>query len=340
MAQISITILGLDRASTSIGLALRRYMQGGGAHNFDIVGYEPNQREIERNARTTGAVDRTERTVPLAVKDRDLIIMAMPYEETRRTYQAMGSHLRDGAVIIDLSPLKRPSMQWAQEYLTPQQHWIGATPLINPAYLFQVDQGAAQAKADLFDQGSLILTPSATCAKEAVDLAFSFASILGSRPRFLDPLEHDTFLGLTEGLPALLGVALFAQVQSNPAWHDLQWFTNSTFGTLTRPLFDTHPDALREEWLGNRDMLTRALDEMITTLQSVRQVIAANDRDAVDALLEKTSRGYEEWINHRYRGDWDAAATEMPRVEPGGTIMGALLGTRLANRLFGKKDEK
>lgn len=340
MAQISLTILGLDRASTSIGMALRRYTQGGGAHSFDIIGHEPNQRDIEKNAQSMGAVDRTERSLASAVKDRDLIIMAMPYEETRRTYQLMGSHLRDGAVILDLSPLKRPSMQWAQEYLSSQQHWIGATPLINPAYLFQVDQGASQAKADLFDQGSLILTPSATCAKEAVDLAFSFASILGSKPRFLDPIEHDTFLGMTEGLPSLLGVALFAQLQGNPGWHDMQWFTNSTFGTLTRPLFDTHPDALREEWLANRDVLTRAIDDMVATLQSVRQVIAENDRDAVDALVEKTSRGYEAWINHRYRADWDAASQEVPRVEASSSIMGALLGTRLANRLFGKKDEK
>jgi len=341
MAQISITILGLDRASTSVGLALRRYTKAGGAHTFDVVGYEPNQRDIEKTAQSSGAVDRTERSLTTAVKDRDLIIMAMPYEETRSTYQLMGKHLRDGAVILDFSPLKRPSMQWAQEFLSAQQHWIGATPIINPAYLFQVEQGAAQAKADLFDQSSLILTPSATCAKEAVDLAFSFAAILGSKPRFLDPLEHDTFLGMTEGLPALLGVALFAQLQSNPAWHDLQWFTNSTFGTLTRPLFDTHPDALREEWLGNRDVLTRAIDEMVTTLQSVRQVVAANDSDAVDALLDKTSRGYEAWINHRYHADWDASATEMPRVEAGHSFMGALLGTRLANRFFGgKKDEK
>ncbi len=340
MAHLTIAILGLDRASTSVGLALHRYAKGGGKHTFDIVGYEPNQRDMERTALTMGAVDRIEHALTLAVKDCDLILMAVPYEETRTTYQALASALRDGSVILDFSPLKRPSMQWAQEFLSDGHHWIGATPMINPAYLFQVEQGIAQAKADLFDQGSLILTPSASAAKEAVDLAFNFASILGARPRFLDPIEHDTLLALTEGLPALLGVALFAQVQGHPGWQDLQWFTNSTFGALTRPLFDTHPNALRDEWLANRDVLTRAIDDMVTLLQSLRQIIAANDRDAVSALLEKTSLGYEEWINHRHRADWDAAAVETPRVEPGSTFMGALLGTRLANRLFGKKDEQ
>jgi prephenate dehydrogenase len=340
MAQLSIAILGLDRTSVSIGLALRSYMQDGGAHTFSIVGYEPNQRDIVKTAVSSGAIDQTERTLNAAAKDRDLVIMALPYEETLQAYQTLGGVMRDGCVILDFSPLKQPSMQWAQQYLKPEQHWIGATAVVNPAYLFQIDQGAGQAKADLFHQGSLILTPAPSSAKDAVDLAYNFATILGSKPRFLDPIEHDTVLGLTEGLPALLGVALFAQLQSNPAWHDLQWSTNSTFGVLTRPLFETHPDALREEWLSNRDILTRGIDDMITTLQSIRQVVAANDRDAVTALIDRTSRGYEEWINRRHRADWDAAAMETPRVEASNTIMGALLGTRLANRLFGKKDEK
>ena len=41
MANLSIALIGLNRISTSLGLALRRYMHKGGKHQFKIVGHDP-----------------------------------------------------------------------------------------------------------------------------------------------------------------------------------------------------------------------------------------------------------------------------------------------------------
>lgn len=337
MSQLSIAILGLNRIGTSIGLALRRYMQDGGKHKFTIVGYDPIA-DNEKQALKAGAVDRTERRPGAAVTDCDLVVMNLAYDLVRDTYKDIRRDLRDGVVILDCSPVKRPSLQWATDILDSEKHLVGMTPIVNPRYLFDSSQNNTAAAADYFDNSAIVLTPAPACVKEAVDLAFNFCSLLGSRPRFLDPAEHDMFLAQTEGVSNVLGVALFYQLMQQPGWHDMQWFTNAAFGGLTRPLFDIHPDALRDEWLANRDVLARTLESLLTTLQNFRALLAENDKAALEAALSRAAEEYETWINHRHHDDWDEAM-KPPKLEVNNTMLGTLLGGKLVNRLTGKKDD-
>ncbi|MCU0512058.1 MAG: prephenate dehydrogenase/arogenate dehydrogenase family protein [Anaerolineae bacterium] len=337
MSKLAVAILGLGRSGASVGLALRRYMKKGGKHLFDIVGYDVSS-DAEKQAQKMGAIDRIEHRVSEAVAGRDIIVLALPADELKAAYKTSASAARDGTVILDLATLKRPSLAWAAELLRPDQHVIGLTPVLNPRYLFDNNVTTENAQEDLFDQATMLLTPAPSSAKEAVDLAFNFCAILGSPARFLDPLEHDALLTFTEGLPALLGVALFQTLLHNPGRGDMQRFTGSAFGVLTRPLHDLHPDALRDEWLANRDILSRALEDFIRTLQTMHTLIQQGDRAGIEALTGSAAEAYEVWVNHRFNDDWDKE--KRPDINLGQTMMGSLLGNRLSDRLFGKNDNE
>jgi prephenate dehydrogenase len=338
MSKLSVAIIGLDRTGTSVGRALRRYMSKGGKHQFEIIGHDLNV-DAEKQATKMGAVDKIERRLGDAVAGRDIVILNWSFDEMRSVYRTLGSNLRNGTVILDMSPLKRPTLELAQEFLTDEHHLVGITPLVNPRYLFSVDEKTENAEEDLFDNSAIVVSPASNCAKEAVDLAYNFCLILGSKPRFLDPQEHDAFLTFTEGLPALMGTALFYALMKNPGWADMQWFTNPGFAALTRVLRDVHPDALRDEWLANRDTLTRAIDETMTTLQILRNALAANDRDTIEAAVGNASAEYERWINHRFNADWDKDV-KSSEFDASSSLMTSLFGGALSNRLFGKKDDK
>ena len=107
---------------------------------------------------------------------------------------------------------------------------------------------------------------------------------------------------------------------------------------LTRPLFDTHPDALRDEVIHNRETLGRALDSLIGTLQEFRAILGAENDAAIEAVMVAAAEKYEQWVNNRHRADWDAAS-KMPDAKPTGTFMQGLLGGALTDRLFGDKDD-
>lgn len=337
MATLSVGIIGLNRVSASIGLALHRYMAKGGRYKFEIVGHDPNS-DNEKKALKMGATDRNERRLFQAAAGRDIVVLALSYDEVQDAYRGLAQDLRDGVVVLDLSPLKRPSLDWADTHLGDEHHMVGITPILNPRHLFDSTMDVEQAEEDLFDDSAILLTPSVSCIKEAVDLAFNFCQLLGSKPRFLDPLEHDMLLAQTEQLPALLGTLLFHNLHQRDNWDDLQWLTNPVFGALTRPLFDRHPDGLRDEWLANREVLLRTLDSYMATLAEFRALLQDNDDKSVEAFVVEAARQYEVWINRRFRADWDAG-TKPPDVK-GGTMMQSLLGDRLSKRLFGgDKDE-
>lgn len=337
MANLSIALIGLNRISTSLGLALRRYMHKGGKHQFKIVGHDPIP-ENEKAAKKMGAVDSTEKRLAAAVMDKDIVILAVSYEELEETYRYIADDLRPGAVVLDTAILKAPSLKWAKEYLHDEQHMIGMTPIINPIYLFNAKDHIDEAVEDLFEDSAILLTPSPSSPKAAVDLAFNFAQIVGSKPRFLDPYEHDTMLSETDQLPRLLGAALFYHLSNQENWNDLRWFTNAPFGTVTRPLFDTHPDALRDEFTNNSDVLARSLTAYIDTLTQFRDVLAQGDKRAIESSVVDAAESYETWINSRYRADWDAAA-EAPTPKTN-TFMQSLLGSTIADKIAGDDKDK
>jgi len=334
MPTLKVAILGLNRLGASMGLALRRYGRGEAKYQFDVIGHDYSA-EVERKARELGAIARAERGMEEAVRGADVVVLALGYEDLRDAYKRLASAMRSGVVVLDCAPLKAKSLAWASKSLQPEQHWIGFSPMFSPARMFEATQTLEAAREDDFDQGAIIITPTAASLREAVDLASNFALVLGGKPRFLDPEEHDALLAYGAALPDLLGVALFSSLRGQVSWEeDGQWLTPPSFGALTRVLKETHPDGLRDAWLGNRDALLRAMDGLLDQLHEVRERLEAYDQDAIEAWVVRASDDYATWINRRHRADWDNPQP-VPKLSDGG-FMTMLFGSKLAER-FSKK---
>lgn len=336
MANLNVAILGLDRLGVSIALRLQTYMEKGGQHQFKLFGYD-NRDDFEKPARKLKLFEKIDRKPFDTVRDADIVVMNLPYEDVAVGYEVIASDLRDGVVILDTSVIKQPSLALAKKYLTEEHHLIGFTPIVNSEYMFEHNHSTEKASDDYFHNSTIYLTPSVSSIKEAVDLAVNFSIILGGKPHFLDPAEHDSLSTLTEELPQLLSVATYYTLMQHNAWGDAQRLTNPAFNVLTRYLFTHHPDALRDEWMENSDNLTRAIDDLILTLQDIRGRIAEKDQDGIEAFLIQASDEYQGWINKRHSGDWDD--TLRPNVNVQSTIASNLFGGSLSKRLFGSGDD-
>lgn len=332
MAELTVAILGLDRLGASIALRLRTYVEKGGQHQFDLIGYESRD-DFEKPARKLKVFDKVERHAQSAVESADLVIMNLPFEDLRAGYEIVSSSLREGVVILDTAALKQPSFRWAAEYLSDEQHVIGFTPVVNADYLLEHQLSPEGAADDYFHQSAIYLTPAVDCIKEAIDLAVNFALILDGKPHFLDPVEHDSLTTITEEIPQLLSVAAYSAAMKHNAWGDAQRLTNAPFAVLTRYLLTHHPDALRDEWLANSDSLARAIDDVLATLRDVRDRLAEKDEAAIEAFLIGASDDYQEWINKRHKGDWDESPAS--RAQFDGSVSGMLFGSAISRRLFG-----
>jgi prephenate dehydrogenase len=338
MARVSVAILGLGRVGASIGLALKRYNATKDVqHTFEVT-YADTRAGVRGDAQKIGLGDKIERDVVGTAINKDIVILAVPYADVQATYKELGREVRSGAVVLDMSLLKRPSLKWAQTYLNPDTHLVGVTPIVNPKYLFDGLDNTEHATEDLFDRGNMLLMPSATCVKEAVELASDFSALLGAKPHFVDPDEHDSLVAITEGLPAIVSLAAFYMMLKSQGWSDIQRFTNPSFGRLTHHLYDNHPDDTRDFLLANRENLVRQIDELTASLQSFRAILAQDDRKALESALIESGKDYDAWINRRFNAKWDEDKTGVKNPSLGGMVMSGLMGTFLTRRVTGEKN--
>lgn len=330
MSTISVAILGLGRIGASVGLALKQYNTGKGArHDFQVVGTD-RRSSIQADAEKRGALHTTARSLADAARNRDIIIIALPYSDVASAYREIGAAARPGAVVLDMSPLASPSLQWAAAHLAESVYMVSVTPVLNPAVLFDGLDTLEHARADLFDGGGMMLMPSPNAAKDAVELAADFATVLGAAPHFMDAAEHDALIAATEGLPALMGVALFHMLKGTKGWDDGRRMANPAFARVTHRLNDLHPDDLRDLLLNNRANTVHFLDNLIVTLQTLRGLVDSDSRDALEVALIESATAYDEWLNRRRRGRWDDAPDD---ARSGGSVMSSMMGDYLARRL-------
>ena len=337
MAHLSVAILGLDRLGVSIALRLKHYMEKGGQHQFTLVGYD-NREDFEKPARKLKLFEKIESKPFHAVQNADLVVMNLPYEDVKVGYEYIAQDLRDGVVILDTSVIKQPSLEWAKKYLTDEHHVVGFTPIINSEYMFEHNHSVENATEDYFLKSTIFLTPSVSSIKEAVDLAVNFSIVLGGKPHFLDPAEHDSLTTLTEEVPQLLSIVTYYTLMKHNAWQDAQRLTNPAFNVLTRYLFTHHPDALRDEWVENSDNLVRTIDELMVTLREIRGRIAEKDEAGIEAFLIDASDDYQVWVNKRHNNNWED--TGQPDIGLENTVASNLFGSSISKRLFGNKDDK
>ncbi|NLX09349.1 MAG: prephenate dehydrogenase [Chloroflexi bacterium] len=328
---VTVAIIGLDRLGTSFGLALKRYQsQPKAQHSFTIIGSDPTAFPM-KTAQKMGAIDNFNRAVLKAMDGADLIILNVPYGSLEDTYAVIGPELKSGAVVLDTSLLKQPAIDLAQRYFParadgqPLAYLIGTTPIINVQALYGGDLSVEGARADLFDKSDVLLTPDMKTPSEAIQLAEDIVRLIGGQPRFMDPAEHDGLIAATEELPALLGATLFYTLLQSEGWQELRRMVNPALALATQNLRYQMPDDLLPLLVQNRENLLRHLEALIGALDGVRDALAENDSDQIEAFLVLVRRTWEQWDVKRFSGKWEDSG-QQPEVLPGpfGSVSGFL----------------
>jgi prephenate dehydrogenase len=337
MADVNVGILGLGRLGASLGLALKRYTENGGGHNFIVAGYDSIPQNV-KTAQTMKAVDDVKGRPEDVAKGKDMIFMTLPAHEAEMVYPIIADSIRQGVVVFDLSSTKRKMMQLAEKSLTPKGHVIGISAIVNPKYLFHGVLDTEHATADYFERGVLMIMPSVKADKDAIALATDVANIVGAVAHFYDVNEYDVLSTAVDGLPPLLGAIAFYTLYKTSGWTDLIRASNPDFAMLTHSLYDRHPDDLRAVWMNGATDLARYLDAMITNLAQVRSVLLNKDEKALTAFLDETSAEYELWLNRRMKPEWELEEKTKPENATFRGLMRSMLGGFVVGG--DRKDEK
>jgi prephenate dehydrogenase len=315
---VQITIIGMGQIGASIGLALAE-------HKGLVlrVGHDKDIR-VANQAKQVGALDRVDLNIPHAVREAGVVVLALPLDQVRSTLAALAQDLKPEAVVLDTAPVKEVVAAWAKELLPPQRHYVGMTPVINPAYLQEHEIGVGAAHADLFRNGLMAIVSPPGAPSEAVKLATDFSRLLGAEHLFMDPVELDSLMASTHLLPQLMAAALLNATVDQPGWFEARKLAGRAYAEVTGPgvlpVSEAGQEArgeaaeLASAALGSQASTLRAIDNLLAALTAMRNDIRDQNTAALIQRLERAHQGRQRWWQERLAADW-AASESAPPVE-------------------------
>ena len=295
---VQITIVGLGQIGSSIGLALK-------AHEVNVqrLGHDKDP-QAGKEAQKMGAVDDVKYNLPASVREARIVILALPLAEVRETLRIIGPELKEGTLVLDMSPAKATVDAWAKEFL-PTGHYVGLSPAINPEYLHGTDFGVKAARADLFEKGLIVVNAPMGTPGNVFNLTMELVGLLGALPLLMDTAEADGIYSGMHVLPQLVAAALLDTTVDQPGWQEARKLAGRPYAAVTAGAA-YHDDvvSLAETALENRENVVRLLNSYITSLINLRDEIEDSDREAVLRRLTDAWKGRIRWLDERTAAEW------------------------------------
>ena len=279
-------LIGCGLMGGSFALALKR-----SGLVETVVGYSQTQ-ETTQKALQLGVVDRVVNTPSEAVRGADLVLIAVPVAAIEPTLQAIGPHLSDHCLVMDVGSTKQDVVMGARRALNGQIGcFVPAHPIAGKEHA-----GVEHASADLYAGCQVVLTPTQDTPMANTERAQTLWEALGCRVRCMSPEAHDTAYAAVSHLPHLLAYALVDDIAHKPHANLLFQYAASGFRDFTR-IAGSSPEMWRDISLANRDAILEELDSYSVKLQQLRASLKASDSVALEAIYSRAQTARMNWIS-------------------------------------------
>lgn len=269
---MSITVVGVGLIGGSIGLAARAQL---GAH---VKGFD-NSTEVLDRALQLGAIDEAAGSLEEAVTDAEVVFIATPVGVLSSTVAAVLAVAGGECAVSDVGSTKLATVAAQSD-----PRFIGGHPLAGLE-----SAGVEHARADLFEGATWYLTPSSNSSGVIYDRLYRTVTQLGAAPQAIDAEVHDRLMATVSHLPHVLANVLVDQAAkclgddgdrlpaTGPSFRDATRVAGANSGIWT------------DIYLSNRVALSQCIDETITRLERVRDLLQTGDVAPVTAWNDEAA---------------------------------------------------
>lgn len=281
-----LAVIGLGLIGGSFARALRVAGEVGRVSGFDP---DPQQRE---DALRLGVIDSVFDNAADAVRDADLVMLAVPVLHTADAMSACVGALRGGAVVTDVGSTKQSVLRDVQRVCTQVPPWfVAGHPIAGTE-----KSGVANSLADLFRNHRVILTPHEGQDPAARQKVAKLWQAVGARVVEMDAAEHDAIFAATSHLPHLLAYSFVDTLDRLDRAADIFPNAGGGFRDFTR-IASSSPQMWHDVIRANADAVGELLDRQIDELQQIRQLMRAERWAEVKAVFERARGARERYLS-------------------------------------------
>jgi prephenate dehydrogenase len=192
----TISVLGTGLIGGSFGLAVRRAFP-----EIQVTGWD--RPEILERAKQSGAIQGCASDAAQAVKDADLVYVALPIGVALDLLPSIAASAKPSALVTDACSTKTALFGAAQQHFTGAARFLGGHPMAGKEF-----SGIDHAEADLFAGDRYALIGSAEDDDPRVQGFAALVRAIGAEIIWCDADTHDWAVGIVSHLPQLAAIAL------------------------------------------------------------------------------------------------------------------------------------
>jgi prephenate dehydrogenase len=300
-------IIGVGLIGGSFALALRKATQV-----RHIVGIGRSRGNMQR-AQAVGAIDEIGISLPSALKDAGLVLLATPVGQTEAVMAQISPYLEPDTVVTDAGSTKQNVVAAARRQLSSHlRNFVPGHPIAGAEL-----SGAGAADAELFYGRNVVLTPLPETSAAAASRVAEWWEACGSHVFRMSAAEHDDILATVSHLPHLLAFALMNHASphrihgtDNPLpslpvsgqQHDRPCeplrFAGTGFRDMVR-IAGSSPEMWRDICVANREALIRQIDAYQEELVALRQLLASGNGKELENAFSQARDARKRWLENQ-----------------------------------------
>ena len=309
-----VAIIGLGLIGSSFARGLREL--GLAKH---ITGSARSQKTCTL-AESIGVVDKAYTNPADAVRDADLVFLAMPVQSTEAVLRDIQAALRRDVILTDGGSTKGNVVAAARRvFQVLPEGFVPGHPIAGSE-----QSGVLAGKATLFDRHKVILTPVSETSAKALKAVREIWEALGATVLEMTVDRHDEVLAKTSHLPHLLAFSLVDTLARESENLDIFRYAAGGFRDFTR-IAASDPVMWHDIFLANKVEVLNALDHFSNGVARLRSAIEQGDSENLLGVFTR-AKAAREHFTHMLAGTAYAKTMKSKNIEflvqPGGFLTG------------------
>ena len=273
-----ITIIGCGLIGSSI---LRNINNNKISKSTTVFDKSKNVVETIKKKNLCGNISRD---IQSAVKDADLIILAIPLSSYKEVLLSAKDKLKKNAIITDTGSVKKEVNKIFENLNLTNISWIGSHPIAGTE-----ESGPSAGFKDLFKNRWTVICDSKNSNKENVQKLKKFWEFLGSKVKLMSIDEHDYILALTSHLPHAVAYNIVKTAINNDEKFRDEIIKYSAGGLrdFTR-IASSDPLMWRDIFIDNSQNILNILDEFSKNIDDFKKAITEKNGDKLLKIFSST----------------------------------------------------
>ena len=272
-----ISILGLGLIGTSILHAIKKKL------DKEIITFAYDIESEHRNiVAEMGIATFVCENISEAVKDAELVILAIPVGAMETVARSISPHLKSNTLITDTGSTKASVIKDVNTYLPENVFFIPSHPIAGTEY-----SGPNAGFSSLFENRYWLLV--SEMETENSDKLSNFFTKLGSKVEIVSIEYHDRILAITSHLPHLIAYTIVGTASDleTDLKNDVIKYSASGFRDFTR-IASSNPIMWRDIFLNNSEAVLEMLQRFNEDLSDLQKAIRKKDGKKLESFFSRT----------------------------------------------------